>query len=154
MINENEEQTKIVYDITAKKVEYESYLKKLDKYIFDSETKYLEATQQCGNIIKGWEQIFMAKSKLGGGINNIKKTKFSNGERIFSQTSFNNSFLRDDGSNSLPTLRQLGSQNINMGISNRNGFHTMGSRNRKKLSLKKKKSTTSGVNNDRNLQHD
>ena len=124
-----EEGNEISKEMANKRIELENHLKKIDKLIYDSESKYLENTQGCGNIIRGWEQIFATKSKLGSTAN-AKKTKFTNNERIFSQTSFSNSCLREEGS-SLPGLR------IHSQISNKSSFNSL--RNRKKITLKKKK---------------
>jgi chromatin modification-related protein EAF6 len=97
MLNENEERNKILNSIAQKKNEIESYLKTFDKYIYDAETKYLESTQNLGNVLKGWDQIFSTKPRsIPQTLNPTKKTKFSNNERLFSQTSFNNNQLRDD----------------------------------------------------------
>lgn len=40
--------TKLQNDIINKRIEAENDLKKLERYTFDLETKYFEATQQTG----------------------------------------------------------------------------------------------------------
>ena len=51
-----------------------------------------------GNIVKGWESIFTAKPKTQNQIpiNTLKKTKFSQNEYIFSQSSLTNPCKKDD----------------------------------------------------------
>lgn len=150
----DEEKSKVVYEIIGKKNEVESYLKKLEKAIYDNETKYLESTQTIGNVIKGWEQIFTAKSKISAqaAVNGPKRTKFSNNERVFSQSSFNNQFLKEE----IPSLSQnFFRQNNNPNIvSNKNNSFI---RKKKKimssLSLKKK-NKLNGNNFNRNLSNE
>jgi hypothetical protein len=97
MLNDSEEKNKLLNSILQKKNEIENYYKTLDKIVYDTESKYLEATQNTGNILKGWEQIFTTKPKnIAQTLNTNKKTKFTNSERLFSQTSFNNHMLKDD----------------------------------------------------------
>src|SRR4051812_4588378 len=97
MLNDLDERNKILLNISQKKNDIETYLKNLDKYIYDSETKYLDSTQNLGNILKGWDQIFTTKPKnIPQALNPSKKTKFSNNERLFSQSCFNNNQLKDD----------------------------------------------------------
>lgn len=97
MTNDNDDK-KILNEITSKKIEVENYIKRLDSHIYDLENKYLESTQNIGNILKGWDQIFASKPKnLPSSLNPTnKKQKFSNNERIFSQSSFNNLRMKDD----------------------------------------------------------
>jgi hypothetical protein len=98
-MNDYDDKTKLNNEISSKRSELESYLKKLEKGIFDLETKYLENTQNSGNILKGWEQYFTNKSKIPGqtGLNNPnKRIRFSNNERVFSQSTFNNIHLKDE----------------------------------------------------------
>lgn len=85
----------ILSEIENKRTDLENYLKKIDKIVYDLETNYFENTQNCGNIIKGWEHYFCAKPKVNVGLS-LKKTKFSVNERIFSLSSFNNSYLNED----------------------------------------------------------
>jgi len=136
MNNENENEMKFLSEVSTKITELESYKKKLDKSIYELETKYLENTQSCGNIIKGWDQFFTTKSKIGG---ILKKTKFSFNERLFSQSSYSNSYLKEDGVVVVPTYKSLG--NIaNQGI--KTNIHHNGTHKKKilsSLSLKKKK---------------
>jgi hypothetical protein len=97
MLNDNEEKNKYLTGISQKRNEIENYLRSLDRYVYDAETKYLDTTQNLGNILKGWDQIFSTKPRnIPQPINPTKKTKFSNNERLFSQSSFNNNQLKDD----------------------------------------------------------
>lgn len=106
-MNEFEDKSKTLYEIALKKNEIENYLKKLEKVIFEMETKYLESTQNSGNILKGWDQLFTNKSKISSSsslINSNKRVRFSNNERVFSQSSFNNICLRDEQTGSTQSI--------------------------------------------------
>ena len=64
----------------------ENYIKQLEGSIIDNETKYLQNTVNSGNILRGWEHIFTAKSNKNYMGNQVKKTHISNNVRLFSQT--------------------------------------------------------------------
>jgi chromatin modification-related protein EAF6 len=99
--NNQDDNNKILFEINQKKQEIRDDIDKIEKCIFDLETKYLEITQHNGNIIKGWEQTFNTKSKINAQtIQNtlIKRQKFSSNERIFSQSSCNNPYLNENAS--------------------------------------------------------
>jgi hypothetical protein len=98
MINNSEDRLRLLEEIRQKKSEIENYIKRLDRNIYDLENKYLENTQNIGNIIKGWDQFFTTKPKnLPQTLNTTtKKMKFSNNERIFSQSSFNNFYVKEE----------------------------------------------------------
>ena len=101
--NNQDDNNKILYEINQKKQEIKEDIDKIEKYIYDIETKYLEITQHNGNIIRGWEQTFNTKSKINAQtIQNslIKRQKFSSNERIFSQSSSNNPYLNENISSS------------------------------------------------------
>jgi hypothetical protein len=154
MINESENELKFLTELSSKKSELENHLKKLDKCIYDAETKYLENTQSCGNIIKGWDQFFSTKSKIGG---MPKKTKFSFNERLFSQSSFNNTQLKEDGIINLNGIKHLNSShtlNSSMRSSHQHQHQSNGTHKKKimssSLSLKKKK-LNGGIVNGRSL---
>ncbi len=147
MNNENENESKILSEVASKISELESYKKKLDKSIYELESKYLENTQSCGNVIKGWDQFFTTKSKIGG---ILKKTKFSFNERLFSQSSFANSHLKEDGGVIAPSYKSL--SNGNHGI--KSTLHHNGTHKKKilsSLSLKKKKLNRHLINERNNL---
>jgi hypothetical protein len=97
-MNTSKDQTKILLDIGKKKVEIEEEILKIERHIYDLETRYLEMTQNTGNIIKGWEQIFVPKPKVHctSAPSNYRRLKLTMSERIFSQTSYSNPLLKDD----------------------------------------------------------
>jgi hypothetical protein len=97
-MNIDNDDKKLLNEIVSKKNEVENYVRKLDTHIYDLENKYLESTQNIGNILKGWDQFFTTKPKnLPSSLNPTnKKLKFSNNERIFSQCSYNNQRMKDD----------------------------------------------------------
>ena len=55
---------KFITLLKNKRYDVEKQLKKIDKIIYDNETKYLEETVNGGNIFRGWEHIFTSKSKF------------------------------------------------------------------------------------------
>ena len=60
----NEERPRILNEMQSKKSELESQIKKMEKYIYENETKYLEGTISSGNILRGWDHFFTSKSKI------------------------------------------------------------------------------------------
>jgi hypothetical protein len=156
MYGDNDEKPKILQEITSKRNELENYLKKLEKSIYDCESKYLEGSQNTGNIIKGWDHIFTAKSKLPSAATAqslLKRTKFSNNERIFSQTSFHNSSLKEDSNHSVQNiLKHTSMSNGNFESSKDNFIRKKLKKKFSSLSLKKKKL---GVHNNgnKNIEH-
>ena len=87
---------KFISLLNNKRNEVENQIKKIEKIIYDNETKYLETTASGGNIFRGWEHIFTSKSKFPHNLSSVKRPRISNNERIFSQTSVNNFFLKED----------------------------------------------------------
>lgn len=92
-MNESEDNNKsnLLNELRQKKKSLEDYYRSLDNQIFNLEAQYLDNTVNLGNVIKGWEHVLVAKSKIPTQqqINPTnKKVKFSNQEKIFSQSSF------------------------------------------------------------------
>ena len=93
----NEERPRILNEMQSKKSELESQIKKMEKYIYENETKYLEGTISSGNILRGWDHFFTSKLKIpNAAISSGKRIRISNNERVFSQPSFNNQFLKEE----------------------------------------------------------
>ena len=93
----NEERPRILNEKQSKKSELESQIKKMEKYIYENETKYLEGTISSGNILRGWDHFFTSKSKIpNAAISSGKRIRISNNERVFSQPSFNNQFRKEE----------------------------------------------------------
>jgi hypothetical protein len=156
MYGESDDKPKIYYEILSKRNELESYLKKLEKSIYDCETKYLEGSQTTGNIIKGWDHIFTAKSKLSSTTAQslLKRTKFSNNERIFSQTSFHNSSLKEDGGSVTNILKNVSMSNNNFDNSKDNFIRKkLKKKIYSSLSIKKKKLGGIHMNANKNIDH-
>lgn len=150
----NEDKPKILNEMLMKKNEIESQIKRVEKYIFDTETKYLEATANSGNILKGWDKCFTSKSKyqtsaLAGG---KRQQRISNNERVFSQTSFNNHCLKDE--NSLSGQSSLRASNS--GVPQNRNSNTQPHRHKKKItqSLSVKKKKNYGQKGDSDLDPD
>jgi hypothetical protein len=155
--NESDEKPKIYYEIVSKKNELESYLKKVERSIYDYETKYLESWQYTGNIFKGWEHIFTNKSKIPtvSTLPLIKRNKLPSCERMFSITSFNNPLNREE------TNVQNGTTNLRHPSFHSNHTNNMEShrdiikKKKKKiyssLSFKKKKIVLNGNGNKNNF---
>jgi len=138
---------KFITFLNNKRTEVENQIKKIDKIIYDNETKYLEATANGGNIFRGWEHIFTSKSKFPHNLNAVKRPRISNNERVFSQ-SINNYYLKDDnliGTNNINKNKEfISSSQINVNSIPRNSINNNSSYRYKKkitpsLSLKKKK---------------
>ena len=140
---------KFISLLNNKRNEVENQIKKIEKIIYDNETKYLETTASGGNIFRGWEHIFTSKSKFPHNLSSIKRPRISNNERIFSQTSVNNFFLKEDAImviNNMSKNREFGitsSQNNTLNNNQRIINNNSNNRNQKKikqsLSIKKKK---------------
>jgi hypothetical protein len=152
---ENDEKSKLNKEILEKKNEIENYIKKVEKHIFDFETKYLEATQSSGNIIRGWDQLFTAKSKLSQGtLNNPKRLKFTNNERIFSQSSYNNQYLREELTNLQNSSIRSSLSNISFSSRNPNLTHRHKKKMVSSLSLKKKKLSGNKSMSTKNVENE
>ena len=112
-----DDKAKIIKEMKLKKAELEANILKIEKFIYDQETRYLESTVSSGNILKGWEHFFTSKSKIPNAvIASGKKTRISNNERVFSQTSFNNHMLKDENVSNV----QVNNKNSSIHINNTN----------------------------------
>ena len=137
---------KFITFLNNKRNEVESHIKKIEKIIFDNETKYLEATVNGGNIFRGWEHIFTSKSKFNHNLNSGKRPRISNNERVFSQTSVNNYCLKEDVvmnlNNNVNKYKENGinpsQNNINSNSNQKNSFNKH-KKKIKSLSIKKNK---------------
>ena len=137
---------KFINFLGNKRNEVESQIKKIEKIIFDNETKYLEATVNGGNIFRGWEHIFTSKSKFNHNLNSGKRPRISNNERVFSQTSVNNYCLKEDVvmnlNNNVNKYKENGinpsQNNINSNSNQKNSFNKH-KKKIKSLSIKKNK---------------
>ncbi len=143
---ENQSEMKLLSEISSKIKEQESYLKKIDRAIFDAETNYLERTQNCGNIVKGWESFFSAKSTISG-MGLPKKTKSTHNERVFSNSSYSNSHLTEDLKNTTNTSHYTDSSYISSPASK----HPQKKKIMNSLSLKRRKLNYDTVKNLRDL---
>ncbi len=98
-MNDLEENNKsLMNELKAKRKNIEDYYKSLENQIINLETQYLDNTINLGNIVKGWEHVLVAKSKIPTQqqLNpNQKKIKFTIHEKIFSQSSLP-LFKKDD----------------------------------------------------------
>ena len=152
---------KFISLLNNKRNEVENQIKKIEKIIYDNETKYLETTASGGNIFRGWEHIFTSKSKFPHNLNSIKRPRISNNERMFSQTSVNNCFLKEDvvlAINNINKNREFGiptSQNNinnNQRIINNNSNYRNKKKIKQSLSIKKKK--LGGVSGQKDKKND
>lgn len=136
----------ICKEIENKKKEINTQLEKLEKIIFDKETKYLENTISTGNILKGYEHYFnCSKAKYPTKTQLGKRPKITNSERLFSQTTFNNSLLKDEIISSLMGNGKVsGTHNGNSRILKSLGFmHRKKKKMSQGLSMKKNKPSLS-----------
>ena len=147
-----DEKKNLIKEIQIKKAHLEKILENLEKFIFDKETRYLESTMSSGNILKGWEHCFTSKTKIPARtLQPGKRVRINPSERLFSQTTFNNEFLKDD-TPKLSPLHDKGSIWNSTNNSNMIAPKSYNSHRRKKkitqsLSIKKKK-TFSPFNKD------
>jgi len=51
-MTEQEEIEKLKREMESKKVEIEGDLRKIEKYIMEYESRYLENTEKCGNLLQ------------------------------------------------------------------------------------------------------
>ena len=124
-------------NLKNRKLEIEKAINKLNKLIYDNETKYLEETANGGNIFRGWEHVFTSKPKTQINTNTNKRPRISSHERLFSQT--DSTFQNKEENNNLLGLK-VG--NLSNNIQQRNNNNPINHRHKKKinsLSLKKKK---------------
>ena len=59
----NEERPRILNEMQSKKSELESQIKKMEKYIYENETKYLEGTKSSGNNLRAFFHFKIENSK-------------------------------------------------------------------------------------------
>jgi len=136
-------------NLKNRKLEIEKAINKLNKLIYDNETKYLEETANGGNIFRGWEHVFTSKPKTQINTNTNKRPRISSHERLFSQT--DSTFQNKEENNNLLGLKvgnlsnnvqnNNNSNNYN-NIQQRNNNNPINHRHKKKinsLSLKKNK---------------
>ncbi|XP_008810725.1 chromatin modification-related protein MEAF6-like [Phoenix dactylifera] len=86
--------------LMGKKEKLQEELRNIEKQVYDLETSYLQDSNQCGNVLKGFEG-FLSSSKSA--INLKRSRKFQPDDRIFSSSSVTSPAVeehivgRDDG---------------------------------------------------------
>lgn len=82
-----DENDKILMEINLKLKEIDDGINKINSFVFNAETQYLNNTHNTGNLLKGWDHIFSSRPKLAQTSRIImnKKPKILSSERIFSQ---------------------------------------------------------------------
>lgn len=86
-IKMTEQEDKVQHEINQKLSEMENDLKRVETYIYELETRYLESTSTSGNIIKGWDKIFASHKITNPPLGIPKKVKPQKCDRLFSSTS-------------------------------------------------------------------
>ena len=129
-----EDKVKSINEMKQKKTELEANILKIEKFIYDQETRYLESTVSSGNILKGWEHFFTSKTKIpNAAIATGKKPRISNNERVFSQTSYNNHMLKDENVSNI----QVSNKNININNNSQSTRISVGSSHKHKKKIEK-----------------
>ena len=129
-----DDKAKIIKEMKLKKAELEANILKIEKFIYDQETRYLESTVSSGNILKGWEHFFTSKTKIpNAAIATGKKPRISNNERVFSQTSYNNHMLKDENVSNI----QVSNKNININNNNQSTRISVGPSHKHKKKIEK-----------------
>jgi hypothetical protein len=129
-----EDKVKSINEMKQKKTELEANILKIEKFIYDQETRYLESTVSSGNILKGWEHFFTSKTKIpNAAIVTGKKPRISNNERVFSQTSYNNHMLKDENASNI----QVSNKNININNNNQSTRISVGPSHKHKKKIEK-----------------
>jgi hypothetical protein len=129
-----EDKAKIIKEMKLKKAELEANILKIEKFIYDQETRYLESTVSSGNILKGWEHFFTSKTKIpNAAIATGKKPRISNNERVFSQTSYNNHMLKDENVSNI----QVSNKNININNNSQSTRISVGPSHKHKKKIEK-----------------
>ena len=145
----------ILQTLKNKKLEIEKAINKLNKLIYDNETKYLEETSNGGNIFRGWEHVFTSKPKTQINPNTTKKPRIPSHERLFSQT--DSTFQNKEENNNLLGLKVVinnnnqlnnnsnsynnGQQRNNNNTNNNNSINHRHKKKINSLSFKKKKNS-------------
>lgn len=76
---------KIIEELLKEREKITNSIKQIEKLISEYEKKYLENTINNGNIFRGWDNIFVTKTKTFHVGNLNKRTRISQNERLFSQ---------------------------------------------------------------------
>jgi len=144
---EDNNKSNLLNELRQKKKSLEDYYRSLDNQITSIEAQYLDNTVNLGNVIKGWEHVLVAKSKIPTQqqINPTnKRVKFSNQEKIFSQSSF--PLFKKDENHILNNKRNINylkidnhQRNHNGNCNNRDNKEKNNTRYFRKLRLKKSK---------------
>ena len=109
-------------ELHKEKKTIEKYIKQLEDSIIDNENKYLLSTVNGGNILRGWDHIFTAKSNKIHMGNSNKGTKIPNNERLFSQTF---EFDKNIPEEIINTLDKIASQPSSNNVTNTNSTTNM-----------------------------
>ncbi|PKU68256.1 hypothetical protein MA16_Dca021084 [Dendrobium catenatum] len=96
--------------LLSKRDKLQEELRSIEKQVYDLETSYLQESNQCGNVLKGFEGFLSASKST---INLKRSRKFQPEDRIFSLSSATSPAIAEGRSDYAPGRLKAGSNPAN-----------------------------------------